>query len=632
MLLRTHHILDEKGSKATCARACHAPSRRTGARRLLHRIMYASALCLLAGCIDTSYDPTDPDLTMGLGANGLKVKLGNTEKIYLKDIIDTDGNTKIDASNRFYLTEHGSTELNYTVQDLTSSVDHLARITCTEHVVGWNTEFWNQMGVPAADEIFIPSGTILYGSAYGENQADFTAHGIGAEVKRITRVYPKDFGASLTVSVRNSPPVDMPKFSLVKLQDFSVTLPKYVHLREVPKGWTLNGQTLTHNGDLPIYQIAKQVCSIDIDYIDLEEEGIPTNGEVHLSKEITRVAMQGTAYFRSGGCLMTKGDYVDIVLDIQFTNCGNITIDSIRGIFDPEITPDVEPINISDNLPEFLKDETTKIKVSNPTLRFSIDTRSLPVGANLSASLTSVKNGKSGWSERVDLPQVTIQHGRNNMVYYHQSGNKPYDPDSEVAATAIVQRVSNLGNLIERLPDRIEVNMKDGRVSLLQQEATMSMGRTYRATADYSVYVPLEVEQGFRIVYRDSTESVSDDLEDYSAHGLRINCTAENTIPLALTLQVVACDSYGKPVPGVTFSTVNAKAGQGEGKSPVKSDLQVDGDLQNPYDLRLIDHFLFVVTAQSNENVQAQPLTAQQYVRLADIKLRLKGAVTVNLN
>lgn len=630
MLLRTHHILDEKGSKATCARACHAPSRRTGAIRLLHRIMYASALCLLAGCIDTSYDPTDPDLTMGLGANGLKVKLGNTEKIYLKDIIDTDGNTKIDASNRFYLTEHGSTELNYTVQDLTSSVDRLARITCTQHVVGWDTEFWNQMGVPAADEITIPAGTSLHGTAYGENQADFTAHDIGSEVKRITRVYPKDFGASLTVSVKSSNAVD---FTLDRLQDFSVTLPKYVHLREVPRGWTLNGRILTYNGNMQVGADKKEVCAINIDYIDLEEEGIPTNGEVHLNKEITRVAMQGTAYFSAkSSFVMREGDYADIMLDIQFRNDGYITIDSIRGIFDPEITPDVEPINISDNLPEFLKDETTKIKVSNPTLRFSIDTRSLPVGANLSASLTSVKNGKSGWSERVDLPQVTIQHGRNNMVYYHQSGNKPYDPDSEVAATAIVQRVSNLGNLIERLPDRIEVNMKDGRVSLLQQEATMSMGRTYRATADYSVYVPLEVEQGFRIVYRDSTESVSDDLEDYSAHGLRINCTAENTIPLALTLQVVACDSYGKPVPGVTFSTVNAKAGQGEGKSPVKSDLQVDGDLQNPYDLRLIDHFLFVVTAQSNENVQAQPLTAQQYVRLADIKLRLKGAVTVNLN
>ena len=42
--------------------------------------------------------------------------------------------------------------------------------------------------------------------------------------------------------------------------------------------------------------------------------------------------------------------------------------------------------------------------------------------------------------------------------------------------------------------------MKNGKVSLAQQEATMTLGKTYRARADYSVFVPLEMEEGFTII------------------------------------------------------------------------------------------------------------------------------------
>lgn len=612
------------------ASVCHNAQQHDWKRNLTLGLLCLSAMCLPTSCIDNSYDVSDIDLTMGLGSDGLKVKLGNTEKIYLKDIIDTDGNTKLDANNCFYLTEQGSTEFSYTVQAVTSSIEGLARVNCTQRVLGWNADFWNQMGAQGLDAITVPAGTTLHGTAEGENKADFSTGGIGQEVKRIMRVYPKDFGATLTVSVLSSKNVD---FVLDHLEDFSITLPKYVHLREVPQGWTLDGQRLIHQGSMSIGSTRHQVCSVSIDYIDLQEEGIPTNGEIRLSQEMTRVAMRGTAYFCARKQFtMHEGDYADIILDIQFPRDGHITVDSIQGIFDPQISPDITPIDLWSNLPDFLKDEATKIKVSNPTLKFAVDMRTLPVGANVAATLTSVKEGSQGWSQSVALPQVTMQQARRNVAYYHQSGNSPYDPKSRVGADAIVQRVSNLGSLIERLPERIEVDMKGGKVSLLQQETTMRMGHTYRAKADYSVFVPLQVEHGFTIVYRDSTESLGDDLEDYSAQGLRLTTTAQNTIPLGLTLQVQACDAQGRPIPGITFSTENVRAGQGEDKAPVTTEMQMDGDLARPSDLHLIDHFVFTVTAQSNEDSQAQPLASQQYIRLTDIRIRLKGAVTGNFN
>lgn len=406
-----------------------------------------------------------------------------------------------------------------------------------------------------------------------------------------------------------------------------------MHLREVPAGWRLEGSTLIHDSDITIGSASKQICAIAIDYIDLKEEGTPKNGVITLPKEMTRVAMSGTAYFSSKSQFtMQQGDYADIELDINFPNDGKIVVDSIKGIFNPDINPNVNPIEIADNLPDFLKDDATKIKVSNPTLKFNVDMRTLPSNVNVGATLTSVKTGKAGWSQSVTLPQVTMKGGSINTAYYHKKGDKPYDPESEVGAGAILNRVEDLGNLIERLPDQIKVDMKNGKVKLAQQEVTMALGKTYRAKADYSVFVPLEMEEGFTIIYKDSTNSMEDDLKDYTAEGIQLKTMAENTIPLDLTLSVKALDQNGKPMPGVTFTSAKAKAGQGEGKAPVKSEMTVVATLQNPKDLQEIDHFLFEVKAESAQGSASQPLASQQYIRLTDIKLMLKGKVTVDLN
>lgn len=630
MQLSTNSNLTKSESKAGNECRRHTSSCGVRGKSLLRGLLFASGLLMLGSCIDNSYDLGDVDATIGLGANGLKVKLGNTEKIYLKDIIDTDGNTKLDGNNQFYITEQGSTDISYTVKKVNSTIERLARVKTKFRVLSWGDDLLNQLGVPSGTQVTVPANYTLHGSAEGENKSDFTTDDIGAEVVRITRVYPHNFGASLTVRMKSSANVN---FGLDKLQKFAVTLPKYVHLREVPAGWRLEGSTLIHDSDITIGTASKQICAIDIDYIDLKEEGTPKNGTITLPQEMTRVAMSGTAYFSSKSAFtMQQGDYADIELDINFPNDGKIVVDSITGIFNPDINPDINPIEIADNLPDFLKDDATKIMVSNPTLKFNVDMRTLPSDVNVGATLTSVKSGKDGWSQSVTLPQVALKGGRSNTVYYHKKGNKPYDPESEVGANSIVNRVEDLGNLIERLPDQIEVDMKNGKVSLAQQEATMALGKTYRAKADYSVFVPLEMEEGFTIIYKDSTNSMEDDLKDYGAEGIQLKTTAENTIPLDLTLTVKAMGTNNKPVPGINFTTAKAKAGQGEGKAPVKSEMVVNATLQNPKDLQKVDYFLFEIKAESVQGNTTLPLASQQYIRMADIKLMLKGKVTVDLN
>ena len=81
-------------------------------------LILSSASMLFTSCIDKSYDATDVDLTIGLGSDGLKIKLGNTEKIFLDDIIETDDNVKTDNNHCFYLTENGTADISYQVEKL----------------------------------------------------------------------------------------------------------------------------------------------------------------------------------------------------------------------------------------------------------------------------------------------------------------------------------------------------------------------------------------------------------------------------------------------------------------------------------------------------------------------------------
>lgn len=631
MIFSTKSTHGMRSHLATITHACDALRDGERGKSLRRGLLYASACCMLTGCIDSSFDVGDVDATVGLEANGLKVKLGNTEKIYLDDIFDTDGNTKVDANGVYYLTEQGSTEIGYNVSRVTSSIQELATVNTTFHVLRYGDDLRNQLGLPeGTSELTVPANFTLHGHAEGEDRADFSTDDIGDEIVRITRVYPQDFTASLTVSLRTSKNVN---FELDRLENFSVTLPRYVHMSEVPKGWTLDGSTLTHQGPIAFKAATQEICTIKIDHIDLQDNGVPHNGTITLDKSMTRVAMKGTAYFGSKSkFIMREEDYADIELNIKFPNEGKIVADCIQGIFNPTISPDVPPISISSNLPNFLRDESTKIRVSNPTLKFDVDMSSLPTGVNMSATLTSVKDGHQGWQQSVSLPQVTVEGGRASTIYYHGNGSKPYDPVSEVGAGATIQSVDDLSNLIERLPDRIEVNMRDGKVSLAQQEATVTMGRPYKAKANYSVYVPLEVEEGFTILYRDSTESVGSDLEDYTAEGMVLKTVAENTIPLGLELSIEAYDKSGRLMPGIVFSKATAQAGQGEGEAPVKSEMSMEANLGDPKDLQRVDHFVFAVKAVSAKGSQAQPLSPKQYVRLTNIRLHLKGRVTANLN
>ena len=148
----------------------------------LKHLIAIGALCtgtamLTTGCVSYDYDLDSVDLTMGLGSDGLKLKMGNTEKILLGDILDLDESVKLDANNLYYLVEEGTTNFNIHVNEVSASFKE-STIETSERVLDYNIAK-EQLGdvvnqLPPNASLPVAAGIFFNGEAKGYADVDVT--------------------------------------------------------------------------------------------------------------------------------------------------------------------------------------------------------------------------------------------------------------------------------------------------------------------------------------------------------------------------------------------------------------------------------------------------------------------------
>lgn len=623
------------------------------ANPFIRRILFSGALCagaafLLTSCIDDSYDLNKVDLTMGLGSEGLAVKFGNTEKILLNDILETDNNFKVDGTNLYYLVESGSTNINMTVDKFTTSINdtHLnmnAPVLTFDDVKQAVEEETGHTFPSSVTSVPITSGFSTTGNAEGNEKVNFNVKDV-KDVSYIKDLDIEETDIKLNLNTVNTPS-SMP-FGVQKLENMKITIPTCLKVVKgsVANGWVLNEATNTLTCASMTYSAQNPtICSMKLNKIVLNRA--PKNNQVTFTDDELTMHMEGKVTFgASRNFDMGKNDVASVRLDIAIGNQQGtsleklLTVKQVTGKFTPAIDPTIDPINISESLPDFLQDEEVEIDVANPTLRFKSNFTHIPVGVDLSATLTSVYK-KASDNVTITLPKQSFDNNKDNNVYYYQ-GTSPYDPEGLPEAYS-GKTVSNLGTLIKKLPEQIKVDLKNGQVAVKDKEYTIELGKKYEANTEYKVFVPFEFNKGLTIVYRDSTKSMNDDLKDYGAKGIHVNGTAQNAIPLDLVVTLEALDVDGRPIPGITFTTARVSAGSGEsfinsnGETEWKvteTPLEIEANLDTPDLLSKVDKLVFKVNADNKETTQSHKLISTQYLRVANIKLRLKGAVTADFN
>ncbi len=616
------------------------------AHSLLKHFFLTGALCagsalVLSSCIDDSYDLDKVDLTMGLGSDGLSVTLGNTEKIRLGDLLDLDESVKLDGKNTFYLVEDGNTNFDVKVDKVHTNLNSTTLKT-NEKVLSYETarkQLASQgISIPTGSVLPIPAGQSFTSGAEGDESIDFKVNGITG-ISHINTLYLQSNNGGIpkvALSItekRSSPNI---KFGVSKLEKMSITLPEFMHVTHLSNGWTRNGRVITCAS--MDYRMGTPICEVTFDEAFLN--ATPVNGELQLTREQLNIHMKGDVTFKSTAAFsMGEHDYADVELNINMGNEG-LDVYKVKGVFNPEINPENSVIDIKESLPDFLTDDAVVIKASNPTIRFDANLSSIPVGVQLGnesqgrhIELTAEKGTEQ---KSVNLPYATIENGKVNTIYYYQ-GSSPYDPAGQLIAGAQQKATPNLGTLIEKLPDQITVKMDDHRLEVKNQEYTVELGRNYNATVNYNVFVPFTFDKGFTIVYNDSTDSMNDDLKKYAAKGIEIKAEAQNAVPLDLIVGIEAKDVNGQVIDGIKFNDVTVPAGPDtydDQNEPIATTapITLEATLADEKLLSKVDKLIFKVHAADNDELQSKTLVSTQYLRLATIKLRLKGGVTADFN
>ena len=596
-------------------------------------LMASGALMLATGlvatsCIDSSFDLNeDIDMTMGFGADGLSVKLGSTGKVYLDDILDIDKSVKLDASNVYYLVEDGSTNVDFTVNTVTTTIKN-----ATLHADQELVNFGDVLSLSGLPSMTISGDWSLSADLAGKTD-DFTFRlsNIPSEVKNLSAIYPiAGTRVSLSLKLEATPNV---KAKITQIKDLKITMPEYLRIKSVSQG-SFEGNVIT------ISNVANpgagEVCRVEMECIDLGADGnITSNDELVLPVEKSRIKMSG--HFTVGAkqaFTVTASDNIRLSMDILLGSGvsgqeATVTIDKVVGKFNPDINPTIESINIQDQLPDFLQDDEVRIVVANPTLRFDVDMTQIPLSLNFSGKLIAHK-GDAANDKTVVLPETgkaEFLKNKQNYVYFSQEST-PYDPTGLIPFAA-KHKVSNLGTLIEQLPDYIKVDVGNGQIKVKDEPATIQLGKNYNASLGYKIFVPFQFNSGLKIVYRDSTNSLNEDLQDYQAEGLAIKATAYSTVPLDLSATVYPVDVNGNEIPGIQVDNVMIKAST-DGTTEQATEMEVSVKLTNPKDLQKVDRFLFRVSADANQSNLS--LNSKQYLRFDNVRLQLKGKVIADFN
>lgn len=607
-------------------------------------LLALAAGCTLTGCIDDSYDLTkDVDLTMALGSEGLKMKLGSTDTIRLDDILEVDDHLHTDATHLYYLIESGNTTFDFHVNPITTSIDN-ALLEPSSGIMGYH----DIAPEGASGAITVEKGsTFSVPDVNGSSEFNLDFTGIGDDVKWIKQVSPAaDTKASIYLTLTQSNGMEL---AINEVKNLKLSFPDYVRFTQ-PVGGTLTtdakgNHVLTFNNHTGLNTAELYLGEVTLDAIVLNgNEGKVSGGS--LSTQEKEVTMEGDfRVIADKAFTMTESGQMQVQLTVSLGNRGarqsEITIANVTGQFDPEIDPDIDNIDVSSDLPDFLQDDVVTIKAANPTFKLQADLSEVPLGVHFTADLQAVKDGET--LAGVTLPATgtaTIAGATTSKLYFYQDANGPYDPEG--VASSNKYQVPQLSSLIEKLPDYISVDAKDGHIRAQEDDATVQLGKDYSGHLDYDILVPFVFNGGLRVVYRDSVDSMNDDLKDYEAEGLLVTADIFNAIPLTLTVDADPLDVNGQVIDGITVTSatvapaalVSDPADEAAiDAAAVTTPIELDIQLSDPALLRRVDRLRFRIDAESfNSSTDSGVLSSKQYLLVNNMRLKLKGSVVTNFN
>lgn len=553
-------------------------------------------------CVDNKYDlDKDIDMTVNVGGEHLAIPVGSTDTAFLSKIIEVEEGDILQpdaATHVYHLTKKDDIKVNPTTVEKVMITG--AETDLTQKIVE------NFSGSTSAVSTSIEIANTLTATA---DHIDGALKELGALSSQNPAILNLTFGLEGTLQ------------GDVKAENLVIQLPPFLKFKE---GEVEAGNKLTWNGAFT----PKQLEVVGYQFGTKAGEGLTPDENRSLSIE-GEVSMKGNVV--TSGISGTGN--LSLTLHVSLSE---MATDLVTGVIQPDIEAETTQIEFND-LPDFLKDDATRLDITNPVIVLKAN-NPLNTSVDIDAVLTPKKNNAVIEGHEVKIgagygkTAVTLNPGENVIALSRVETNSVEGITSNVV-------VSDMNNVMEIIPDNIDVSLKPAVTSDNYYE--VELGRDYQLTASYDVDVPLSFEQGLNIVYSDSIKDLNKDLKDVDKVTLKkanIVLTVDNTIPLNLQLKpenIQIKDVYGRELAGIEKTIEEDKqyvTESKDGTTPATSEVVLSlTTADDPGFLSKIDKICFKITAAAGSTTGV-PLKDTQWLKVTNVKLTVPGGVNVDLN
>ena len=566
-----------------------------------------TSLGITTSCIDSSYDLNkDIDMTISAGGEHLAIPVGYTEKITLDKIIELDEGDDLQIVDGEYhlLKKDNIDETNTSVGTVT--------VAESENIID---------AIPLTYSVSTPGATIVIPKEQSEGKINAEARGVDKAVIEIGSLA-ADMPTTLTLKFELGGGISIER---VDIKTMTITFPDFIQF-ENENG--LNGQTLTMtdvqikpSGFTKELKINKYAFGSTYGEGNRVEE---ENGDRILKIENQKITIEMQDIYvnnpqGSGSLSITPT-----------VTLSEMAVSEVYGTIQPDI--DVKPTEVElNNLPDFLQDDEIRLDITNPVFSFNAN-NPLNTDVEMDGVLTGYKDGKV---------TKTVKIGSGNggaSITLKPSGDKQQtisivrDEKTVVEANATKVVVPNLNDIIETIPDRINVELKPAVKT--EQYYTVNLGQDYTLNSAYDIDIPLSFGSNLKIVYEETLDNFDLDLEDVDIEKAVLSINAVNTILLAMEIKnenVSALDANGNVIKDIDVTVEGTITESKDGKTEVSSTLNVNLNETAEGAISKLDGLKLKITAVPGQATDVQ-LLSTQWMQLKDMKLKIPNGIKVDLN
>lgn len=608
-------------------------------------LMFTAGMLAIASCagVDDNYDLGDLDATIGIGGDGISLPTSSTDSIMLSDVLNLSENGDVKTL------ENGDYVFQMAGKHVTSAHPEVAKVSLNPMAEITNQFRFNisssAKGTTKAKRV---SGHINETTNL-QQMFVFTGHSDVVESLSSIELDPTTISIKLDFSGVESV---MPTISQLKL-----SLPGYLDL---------SSDDVTSNQSVGI-QVSKEKESTSVAL-----SNVSTASTLALTLNLKRIDFtQTTSSSQYGSLSIDKnthlitlnGKYnVSIQADWSVDDISSIgslylisqvkgetmVIKEATGQFNPDIDFEIGETSVN-GIPDFLSDGNVVADLDNPQIRFTIKSDmdvAAKIGGTVDGKKTSIVSSKNGVVlASVDLPEITIKPGTpsnpvTTTICICRDASKLTDTYDEV------REISDLSSLIKTIPDAIKVENINARADN-NRVSTFVFGRRYTVAPSYEVYAPLAFGEEGCIVYKDTLNNWSVDLEDVTPFidkndpskntSVELSADIVSRIPAYLTLSIQPVDKDGKAISSNIIKVTNPETVvASDGKKLVTSPVAANMTLMTEDALDVLDGVIMTISGSANGKNGAMTgvtLNAKtQKMKVENLKIKLIGKVVADLN